>query len=65
MVIHAHVEEVIALVNVGNVVVVIRPGEAVTMDGAFEVFILTRSSKDREARIDVLDAMSTVMVNIA
>ena len=65
VIIHAYIEEIIPLVDVGHVVIVIRPGEAVTMDGAFEVFILTRSSKDREARIDVLDAMSTVMVNIA
>lgn len=65
MVIHAHVEEVIALVNVGNVVVVIRPGEAVAMDGAFKVLILARSPKDRETRIDVLDAMGTVVVNVA
>ena len=65
MVIHAHVEEIIALVNVGNVVVVIRPGEAVAMDGAFKIFILTGSPKDREAGIDVLDTMGTVVVNVA
>lgn len=65
MVIHAHVEEVIALVNVGNVVVVIRPGEAMTMDGAFKVLITTWSPKDCETGIDVLDTMGTVVVNVA
>ena len=65
MVIHAHVEEVIALVNVSNVVIVVCPGEAMAMDGTFKVLVLARPPKDCDARIDVLDTMRTVMVNVA